>query len=773
MAALGCAAAAGVCQSPARAQSNPPSIPPVVVQQQKPAVAKAGGQTVKASQKAAKPKAGTAPATPAATPEPEVAEQPVTRPSLAAAPANTSIVGSEAIAARLPASSDTASLLGSAPGVSLYQAGGVSSLPVIHGMEDHRVRTEINGMMLESACANHMNPALSYIEPVAVGQAKVVAGVTPVSEGGDSIGGTIKVKSPDPRFAAPGQDVLTYGSVSAFGRSNGNGRAASGTVSAATENANLTYAGGWSQSDDYQDGNGREVKSTLYEAGDHQLSLTLRGATDAFQIQGGYQDIPVQGFVNQRMDMDDNEAWFINSRYSNAFDWGKLDLQANYQDVRHEMDFLADGNKAKYYMGGFRMPMYTHGQNFGYSVQAEIPLSLQDTLRVGNELHGMQLDDWWPPVFESRGMQPLTFWNINNGERYDVGTFVEWEAKWSQQWTTLLGARNDTVTMDAGAVQGYKAAPNLTYAPDAAAFNARDRARTDVNFDATALARFEPDALSTFEAGYAMKTRSPSLYERYAWSTSMMGSEMNGWFGDGNSYVGNLDLKPETAHTVSFTAGWHDSTRKEWSLGFTPYYTYVQDYIDVDRCSIKGAANARCRPGTAAYTANQAATSGYVELMFANHDAELYGLDVSGRMPLFEGAVGKFGLGGVAGLVHGENLDTGDSLYHMMPFNAKLALEHSLGNWSSAIELKAVSDKDTVQSARNELVTPGYALVNLRTSYQLEAVRFDLGVDNLFDRQYFEPLGGAYLGDGKVGAAGPTPVAGAGRAIYGGVTVKF
>ena len=40
--------------------------------------------------------------------------------------------------------SDTARMLEDQPGVSLYGAGGVSSLPVIHGMADDRIRTKAN-----------------------------------------------------------------------------------------------------------------------------------------------------------------------------------------------------------------------------------------------------------------------------------------------------------------------------------------------------------------------------------------------------------------------------------------------------------------------------------------------------------------------------------------------------------------------------------------------------------------------------------------------------
>ena len=66
----------------------------------------------------------------------------------------------------------------------------------------------VDGMDPISACANHMNPALSYIDPSNVGSIKVFAGITPVSVGGDSIGGTISVNSPVPEFAATGQAPL-------------------------------------------------------------------------------------------------------------------------------------------------------------------------------------------------------------------------------------------------------------------------------------------------------------------------------------------------------------------------------------------------------------------------------------------------------------------------------------------------------------------------------------------------------------------------------------
>jgi len=94
---------------------------------------------------------------------------------------NATVVGAQSIQALRPATSDTASLLRNVPGVSLYGAGGVSSLPSIRGLADDRIRIKVDGMDLIASCPNHMNPALSYLDPSNVGTLTVFAGIAPVS----------------------------------------------------------------------------------------------------------------------------------------------------------------------------------------------------------------------------------------------------------------------------------------------------------------------------------------------------------------------------------------------------------------------------------------------------------------------------------------------------------------------------------------------------------------------------------------------------------------
>jgi len=658
--------------------------------------------------------------------------------------------------------SDTAKLLDGQPGVSLYSAGGVSSLPVIHGMADDRVRVKVDGMDLISTCSNHMNPPLSYIDPSNVGKVKVFAGISPVSTGGDSIGGTISVTSAAPEFAKAGQDTLLKGQAGIFYRSNGNANGGNLSATIANEKLSMTYTGSTAKAGNYKAasdfhaaGNavgtstylaGNEVGSSFYHSENQALGFALRRENHLVELKLGLQNISNQGFPNQRMDMTGNDSNQVNLRYTGQYQWGALEARAYNEHTQHSMNFLEDKLQITNPAG---MPMDTDGKNTGLVVKADVLLSERDILRLGSEYQRYRLNDWWSPIsaVPNGMMSPDTFWNINNGQRDRFDIFGEWEAHWNQQWLSQFGVRNSTVTMNTGNVQGY--GTGMMYGDPSnpasipGAFNSLDHNKTDNNIDLTALARYTPDTSKTFDAGYAMKTRSPNLYERFAWSTNnTMIMNMNNWYGDGNGYVGNVNLKPEVAHTLSATGSWHDAAQKDWELKVSPYYTHVQNYIDAVACAAIGVT---C----------PARTDGFVNLSLANQSARLYGADVSGKMLLAKSSeYGSFNATGVLNYVNGKNLTTGDNLYNIMPLNVKLAVEQSLGNWTNTIEAKLVDAKSNVQAVRKELKTGGYGLLNLYSSYEWKQVRFDVGLENALNKFYAFPLGGAYVGQGNTMGTG-------------------
>jgi iron complex outermembrane receptor protein len=617
-------------------------------------------------------------------------------------------IGEAALAPMRAATSDTARLLLDIPGVSLYGAGGVSSLPAIRGLADDRIRIQVDGMDLMAACPNHMNSALSYIDPSRVASITVFAGITPVSVGGDSIGGTIQVKSAPPRFADSADLASATGQLGGFYRSNGNASGVNVGLEYIGSEVNLTYNGSLARSDNYSAGGdfkaagpgtvggpwltGSEVGSSAYNARNHDIGIAWRHDQHLLQLNVSQQNIPFEGFPNQRMDMTANDSTQVNLRYTGKYGWGQLMVRGYDQNTDHEMNMGPD----RFSYGTQGMPMNTQARTRGGLVQADVALTEQDIARIGVEAQTYTLYDWWPPVGGVMG--PNTFWNIDYGTRNRAGVFGEWEAQWSEQWLSQIGVRGEVVKTDTGPVQGYNAQP--IWSVDAAALNAAYRPRTDHNLDFTALTRYTPDATQLFEAGFARKSRSPNLYQRYLWSTQPMAMLMNNYVGDGNGYVGNLDLKPEVAYTVSASGDWHDAEQKDWRVKATGYYTYVQDYIDAQRCNF----------GQCGGAANVSATTGFVNLQYVNQSARLYGVDLSGSMQL--GQSGDFGSlkgSGLLSYVRGKNTTTGGNLYNIMPLNAKVAVTQSLGGWSNTAEVQLVGAKLDVSQVRNEVPTPATA----------------------------------------------------------------
>ena len=112
--------------------------------------------------------------------------------------------------------------------------------------------------------------------------------------------------------------------------------------------------------------------------------------------------------------------------------------------------------------------------------------------------------------------------------------------------------------------------------------------------------------------------------------------------------------------------------------------------------------------------------------------------------------VGSFTAKGLLNYLRGKETTTGDNLFNMMPLNGKVALVHRLGGWSNTVEVQMVAPKKRVSQVRNEVAAEGYGLLNLRTSAQLNKhIRLDLALENVFNRFYQHPLGGAYVGQGR------------------------
>lgn len=647
---------------------------------------------------------------------------------------------------------DTGNLLAGGSGVASQTGGGASSRPVVHGLDDERVKITVDGMEFTSACANHMNPVLGYVPGAFVDAIGVQAGITPVSSGGDSLGGTIAVRTTTPVFAKPGK-VLTSGMIAAGYRSNGEVSFGNASATIASETLSLRLDVASENASDYKDSNGNTVTSTFYKTRDISALGAWRTGNHLFTLKIGARSIPGQGFTNQEMDMIKNTSTFGNLTYEGTYDWGKLEAQVYGQTVHHLMNIGKDKLEMPGTMMMPDMPMNTRGVDTGGSLRTEIPTSL-GTVRIGTEYHYFGLDDWWPPVDGTTMMAPDTFLNINGGRRDRTSLYAEVEKTDAGKWGYLAGIRTDHVVTDTHDVVGY----NMMYDDAANAFNAVDHKRSDTNWEATLVGRYSPSETTTFELGLARKSRAPNLYERYAWGTDWMSSMMINWAGDGNAYTGNQDVRSEVAHTLSASVQWRQGG-EGWMVKLTPYLTQVHNFIDVQvlQSSVSG-------------------DSVMNQLQFVNEEARLYGVDFHAEGPLWRSA--HFGNGRLhlsSSYVHGENTTDDTPLYHMMPLNTQVTLEQSIGQWTNGLELEAVAEKTRVDPQRMEPQTKGYALVNIRTAYQFKVTRASVSINNLFDKSYAMPLGGVSVDNylASNGTEAFAAVRGMGRSINFNISRSF
>lgn len=630
---------------------------------------------------------------------------------------------------------DTAGLLDQASGAAVVRNGPLSGIVQLRGLSDDHVNVLINGMEITPACPNHMDPQLLAIAPSSLQSLTVIPGITPVSLGGDNIGGIVLADRKPPVFSSDSQ-TLWSGALGSFYRSSDDGTGVNGSLGLAGQDWSAAYNGSWSTADDVRIPDGRVRDSGVGEYQQHEGQVAGHLFGGVFQAFGGITRIRDAAAPAQPMDMIKDDSWFAGIRQTGEYSFGQLDSRIAFNSTYHLMDNFSIRRltpKGTPEAEGFPFSAPSQSDDLSGSVRLTIPRE-SDTFRTGLDFHWNRFD-----AFETDVSGGVSQEDINNATRTRLGTYFEWQKDWSDQWTTVVGLRNDNVWSNADPVTQFY--PDST--DDAIAFNSRSRDKTDVNFDFMASARFTPDSHQSYELAFARKTRSPSILERYLFTPFAFA----GGASDGRFYLGNLDLNPEVSHQIAFTADWHGDG---WGLKVTPFYNFVSDYI-------QGTPINRTFFDT-------------IVLQYQNIDrADLYGVDGEAHYDINK----LLTLRGQLSFVRGINRDNDDNLYRIAPLHGTVSLEEHWLSWRSALELAWAAPQHDVAEFNDELISPGYAVLNLRAGYTFaEHLDISLVVENLFDRRYVQHLAGinqVFDSDVPVGARIPEP----GRFVAISVGYKF
>jgi iron complex outermembrane recepter protein len=617
---------------------------------------------------------------------------------------------------------DSASMLEGAPGAAVTRNGAQTGIVQLRGLGGDRVNIRIDGMHITPACPNHMDPPMHYITADGMGTLEVIAGIAPVSQGGDSIAGTVIAKSAAPQFGS-GDSMQLFGKIGASYSGANDGSALLLRAGTASKHASIAYTGEKQLGKDLKFPGGT-VRDSGYELVRHDLTLAQNTGAGTLRLDLGRHESRNAGTPALPMDMIRDDANKAALSYNGQYSFGVVEAKV----YRHEISHLMDNYTLRDLTSGMLAPATSN--DTGYQINTTLPRG-SNTYRAGMEYLNNDFDSY----AQSSSLAAASLKDIiRNGKRSRLGVFGEWEASVSEQWQTLLGLRSDTVNSNADAITHLGMTPTAPVIADAAAFNASNRDLTDRDYDVVAQAQYRASDSSDYEIAVARKTRSPNLVERYLWSPSSASAGM----ADNRNYMGNLDLKPEISTQLSLGADWHAAG---WQVKPSLFYNRVSDYI-------QGVAGL--------YAANPAV------LKYSNINAELYGMDGSWQYS----ASDDFKLGGTLSYVRGMRTDVSDNLYRIAPLRASINGEYVQGKWTHRAEWLVAASQDKVSAFNAETETGGYATVNLRTRYKVQK-NFNVsgGIENLFDRYYADHLGGINRVAGSDVAAGQH-IPGAGRFGY-------
>ena len=415
------------------------------------------------------------------------------------------------------------------------------------------------------------------------------------------------------------------------------------------------------------------------------------------------------------------------------------------------------------FTGSDRRYVNATGSGMGYRLHVGHALGV-GRITLGVDGH---LDENSAAVFDP-DFAPFYINNYHAAQSDTYGFFAEWRGPIRDKLNLELGVRYNREDMNSGTVDAQPANLPLASMPGTPPFairmlrdrfNAAERARTDNNIDWVAKINYEFSETTLIELGLARKTRSPGYIERYSW----IPLEINAGLGDGNNYVGDVNLKPEVSHQVELGVEWQAG-----SAYFTPriYYRRVDNYIqgvpvmDMFVRAVSGKANGDANP-----------------LRFANVDAEMYGFDAMYGVRLGDG----WRLDGSISYTRGKRRDIDDDLYRISPLHTRLSLNYKKATWSGTLEVVAyapqhhisrvITGNSAIGSSRG---TPGHVIANLHGQYEFQGtgLKLQAGMENLLDKDYIDHLSGFNRVIGSDIPVGER-LHGTGRNIYATLTYKW
>ena len=612
---------------------------------------------------------------------------------------------------------DLADWLTSVPGANVNSNGPITGIAQYRGLYGDRVAASLDGHPVIGAGPNAMDTPLSYSTPLIVDSMTVYRGIAPVSAGINTLGGAVEVKMRKAETMNSENTALS-GDIQAGYRSNNSAKTLSAVTNIAKGDVAVLLYGNSQTGDSMESGDGVDISPTDFDK--VQLGGDIRYNKDGNEIGLSYHytDTKDSGTPALPMDIEYIESHRVTLDGAFSLSEWQGEWQLGYIDADHGMtNFLMRENNDP----------TRYRRNNATAETSDFKIKLTKDFDFGELAFGV--DGYFAShdsVITNPNNMMFKVVNFNKVEDNRYGIFTQWQNQFDQT-NVQLGVRFKRAEADAGEVGSSMAMmPNMmgTLAGGLQDdFNNANRKVSDNNVDIALNTQTKLSTTVSFSAGIGLKNRAPSYQERYLWTPM----ESTGGLADGHTYIGDINLKSETAYQVDLGLTYQDD-----KLMLAPhiFYQSIDDYIQGTPLSMADM--------SAKMLANM--MSGDTNpLKFSNVDAELYGVDLNGYYHISD----QVELSTIISYVQGERRDIDDNLYRIAPLNGQINFRYNAEDWMVKTSLVMAAKQNDVSSTNNEQKTSGYGVVNIDAQYFVNndlAIR--LGVDNILDKNYQNHLGG-------------------------------
>jgi iron complex outermembrane receptor protein len=585
--------------------------------------------------------------------------------------------------------------LTSNPAVSLSRMGGRGLEPVIRGQSQERVDVLLDGMRVEGACPNRMDPPTSRLSSALAPSLQVLTN-NQTLRWGPVAGGQIVATTADPEF----NGGTTTGQVTIGGADNGNGKLVNGAAAVGSDEAWFRLSGGYDESRDYEDGSGDDVRSA-YKNSEGRADAAWT-AENGFFIKGtvSRQEERDVKYAGAGMDAPLTDTDLYRLELGAPVAKGEWSLLAWQADVDHVMDnFSLRPAQMKMKVDS---ATETRGLRF---ILDQSPNSRVDWA-AGVDV---ETNDWDATLLNVNNPAPMTVSLMWPGvERERAGVFAEAFMRVGTAAKVGAGLRYDRVEMDAtkaDAIGGMNLSPADLYSRDYGVSNAK---ATDDNISGFASAEWRLPQQQALTLTASRSVRSPGVTERYIARNT--GSA---------SWVGNPDLDTEKHHKLELVL---NGQRGQWNWKPAVWVDQVDDFVLRYQVPNGGVKN-----GVACVKADGCSR-------YENINARLLGLE--GNLGWSNGTWSSNS--GLA-LVRGENRDDNKPLPQIPPlqFIQTLGWQQRGHSIEAQWLLARGQDRVDLASGLDAGTSPGYGVFNLSGSHPLTGyLTLNWALDNLFDNTW-------------------------------------